>query len=336
MSIPLKQGVAVGKYIAAQKLRGRKRYPLVLMLEPLYRCNLECAGCGKIQHPEEILKKLLSPEECFAAADECGAPIVSVCGGEPLIHPQIDRIVKGLVERGRFVYLCTNAILLERKLDLFEPDDRLNLSIHLDGRQAQHDHSVQRQGVHKVAVAAVRAARERGFRVTTNSTFFLGEDPEEMQRFFDEAMALGVEGMTIAPGFGYERAPDQAHFLHREQTRELFRKALAPAAERGWKFNHSPFYLEFLTGARDYPCTPWGSPNYSVLGWQRPCYLFSENGYARTFAELMETTDWDRYGPGHHPRCEDCMVHSGFEPSAVQDSMASLGNVVRAIRGAMR
>jgi hopanoid biosynthesis associated radical SAM protein HpnH len=334
MSIPVKQAIQVGKYIAAQKLRRRERYPLVLMLEPLFRCNLECAGCGKIQHPEETLARKLTPEQCWAAAEECGAPVVSVAGGEPLIHPEIDRIVEGLVERGRFVYLCTNAILLERKLDLFRPDDRLSLSIHLDGSAAQHDRSVQREGIHAIAVKAIREARARGFRVTTNSTFFLGEDPEAMQRFFDEAMALGVEGMTIAPGFGYEKAPDQEHFLHRKQTVELFRAALAPAKERGWRFNHSPFYLDFLTGERDYACTPWGSPNYSVLGWQRPCYLFAEGGHARTFKELMEETDWDRYGAGRHPRCADCMVHSGYEPTAVQDSMATLGNVVKAVRGA--
>jgi len=331
MGIPLKQAVAVGRYIVSQKLRGRQRYPLVLMLEPLFRCNLECAGCGKIQHPEEILRRNLTPEQCWAAAEECGAPVVSVAGGEPLIHPHIDRIVSGLVERGKFVYLCTNAILLERKLDLFKPDDRLSLSVHLDGLEARHDASVQRSGVHRTAVAAIRTALDRGFRVTANSTVFVGQDVEELQRFFDEVMALGVESLTIAPGFGYEKAPDQAHFLGRADARALFRKALAPARERGWRFNHSPLYLEFLSGLREYACTPWGSPNYSVLGWQRPCYLFSD-GYAQSFAELMETTPWEKYGTGHHPNCENCLVHSGYEPSAVQDSMASLGNVVRSIR----
>lgn len=336
MSIPLKQAIAVGKYIVAQRIRGRRRYPLVLMLEPLFRCNLECAGCGKIQHPDETLRRMLTPEQCWAAAEECGAPVVSVAGGEPLIHPEIDRIVEGLIERGRFVYLCTNAILLERKLHLLRPDDHLNLNVHLDGVAERHDQSVQRRGVHATAVAAIRAAHERGFRVTTNSTFFVGQDPEELHTFFDEVTALGVEGMTISPGYGYERAPDQEHFLHRDQTRDLFRRALAPARERGWKFNHSPFYLDFLTGEREYECTPWGSPNYSVLGWQRPCYLFAEGGHVSTFAELMETTDWDRYGTGRHEKCADCMVHSGYEPSAVEDSMASLGNIVRAARGALR
>jgi hopanoid biosynthesis associated radical SAM protein HpnH len=332
VGIPLKQALAVGKYIAIQRLRRRERYPLVLMLEPLFRCNLECMGCGKIQHPESILERHLTPEQCWAAAEECGAPMVSIAGGEPLIHPAIERIAAGLVERGKFVYLCTNAILLERKLDLFQPSDHLTFNVHLDGIAPHHDASVQRAGVHRTAVAAIRAAKARGFRVTTNSTIFLGHPPEDLHRFFDEMMALGVDGMTVSPGYGYERAPVQDKFLHREQTRELFRQALAPAARRGWRFNHSPLYLDFLQGLREYQCTPWGSPNYSVLGWQRPCYLFSEGGYARTFRELMEETDWDRYGTGRHEKCADCMVHSGYEPSAVRDSMATLGNVVRSIR----
>jgi hopanoid biosynthesis associated radical SAM protein HpnH len=274
---------------------------------------------------------MLTPEECWAAAEECGAPVVSVAGGEPLIHPEIGRIVAGLVERGRFVYLCTNALLLERKLDLFRPDDRLSLNVHLDGVEARHDASVMRAGVHRAAVAAIRAALARGFRVTTNSTLFVGQDVEELQRFFDEVMALGVEAMTIAPGYGYEHAPDRAGFLGRAQARDLFRRALAPAKARGWRFNHSPLYLDFLMGLREYACTPWGSPNFSVLGWQRPCYLFSD-GYARTFAELMSTTDWERYGTGRHPKCADCLMHSGYEPSAVEDGMASVGNAVRSIR----
>ena len=335
MGIPLKQAAAVARYIATQKLRRVKRYPLVLMLEPLFRCNLECMGCGKIQHPESVLRQHLSPEQCWAAAEECGAPMVSVCGGEPLIHPEIDRIVAGLVERGRFVYLCTNAILLERKLHLFEPDHHLTLNVHLDGVAERHDASVQREGVYRIAVDAIRAAKRRGFRVTTNSTIFVGHAAADLHRFFDDMTVLGVDGMTISPGYGYERAPVQDKFLRRAQTKELFRAALAPAPERGWRFNHSPLYLEFLEGKRDYQCTPWGSPNYSVFGWQRPCYLFSDGGYARTFRELMETTDWDRYGTGRHPKCEDCMVHCGYEPTAVEDSMASAGNVIRSIRSTM-
>jgi hopanoid biosynthesis associated radical SAM protein HpnH len=302
------------------------------MLEPLYRCNLACAGCGKIQHPEETLRRRLSPGACWAAAEECGAPVVSVAGGEPLLHPEIAEVVRGLVARKRFVYLCTNAIQLERKLELFRPDDRLTFSVHLDGLEARHDEAVARQGVHRVAVAAIRAALARGFRVTTNSTLFVGQDVEELHRFFDEVMALGVEGMTIAPGYGYERAPDQAHFLGREDARRLFRKALAPARARGWRFNHSPLYLEFLAGLREYACTPWGSPCYGVLGWQRPCYLFAGGGYAKSFAELMESTPWEQYGTGRHPACANCLVHSGYEPSAVLDSTATLGNLVRSVR----
>jgi len=332
VGIPLKQAVAVGKYILTQKLRRRKRYPLVLMLEPLFRCNLECAGCGKIQHPESILEKHLTPEQCWAAAEECGAPMVSIAGGEPLIHPEIERVAAGLVERGKFVYLCTNAILLERKLDRFTPSDQFTFNVHLDGIAARHDASVQRAGVHHTAVEAIRAAKRRGFRVTTNSTIFVGHDPADLHRFFDEMTELGVDAMTISPGYSYERAPVQDKFLRREETRALFRQALAPAAARKWRFNHSPLYLDFLQGKREYQCTPWGSPNYSVLGWQRPCYLFSEGGYARTFRELMEETDWDHYGTGRHEKCQDCMVHCGYEPSAVEDSMATVGNVVRSIR----
>jgi len=332
LGIPLKQAAAVGKYILEQKLRRRARYPLVLMLEPLFRCNLACMGCGKIQHPESILEQNLSPERCWEAAEECGAPIVSVCGGEPLIHPEIDRITSGLIERGKFVYLCTNAILLERKLDRFQPHDQFTFNVHLDGVEPRHDASVDRKGVYRVAVDAIRAAKRRGFRVTTNSTIFEGHDPADLHRFFEEMTALGVDGMTISPGYSYERAPDQDHFLRREETKRLFRDALAPAGKRGWKFNHSPLYLDFLKGEREYQCTPWGSPNFSVLGWQRPCYLFSEGGYARTFRELMETTDWDAYGTGRHEKCANCMVHCGYEPTAVEDSMASLGNVVRSVR----
>lgn len=331
MGIPLKQAVAVGKYIVAQRLRGRKRYPLVLMLEPLYRCNLACAGCGKIQHPEETLRRMLTPDQCFAAAEECGAPVVSIAGGEPLIHPQIGEIVEGLLARGKIVYLCTNAILLEKRLDQLRPDAGLSLNVHLDGDEHHHDASVQRPGVYRVAVQAIRAAKARGFRVTINCTIFLGHAPEDLHRFFDEMTALGVDGIMTSPGYAYERAPDQAHFLVREQTRALFREVFRPAAEHGWAFNHSPLYLDFLQGKVDYQCTPWGSPNYGIFGWQRPCYLFSD-GYASTFRELMETTDWDRYGTGRHPKCANCMMHCGYEPTAVEDSMRSVGSVVRSVR----
>lgn len=330
MGIPLKQAIAVGKYIVGQRLRGRKRYPLVLMLEPLYRCNLACAGCGKIQHPEATLRRMLTPEQCLAASDECGAPVVSIAGGEPLIHPRFHEITNGLLSRGKIVYLCTNGLLLEDRLHLLRPDDALSLNVHLDGDERHHDASVQRAGVYSTAVRAIRTAKARGFRVTVNCTIFIGHAPEDLHRFFDEMTELGVDGIMTSPGYAYERAPDQAHFLVREQTHALFRAALAPAASRGWELHHSPLYIDFLRGDIDYQCTPWGSPTYGIFGWQRPCYLLSE-GYTRTFRELMETTAWDRYGYGRDPRCSNCMMHCGYEPTAVQDSMTSPRKMVRSM-----
>jgi hopanoid biosynthesis associated radical SAM protein HpnH len=337
MAIPLKQAIAVGTYIMKHRLRRTERYPLVTMLEPLFRCNLECVGCGKIQYPEEILKKSLTPEQCFAAVEDCGAPVVTVAGGEPLIHPKIGEIVDGLIERKKFVYLCTNALLLRRKLDLFEPGDYLTLSIHLDGIERHHDACVNRAGTYDAAVASIKEAKRRGFRVTTNTTVFDGHPPEDLHRFFDDMMKLGVDGLMISPGYSYEKAPVQDKFLKRKQTKQLFRQVLAPAKQRKWIFNHSPFYLDFLKGEREYECTPWGNPNYTIFGWQRPCYLLSEGGYAKTFKELMETTDWTKYGVASGNRkCRDCMVHCGYEPTAVSDSMSSPRNVVRSIAAAIR
>lgn len=337
MAIPLKQAIAVGRYIMKQKLMRTERYPLVTMLEPLFRCNLECIGCGKIQYPEEVLKQTLTPEQCFAAVEECGAPVVTVAGGEPLIHPQIQEIVEGLVARKRFVYLCTNALLLRRKLHLFEPSDYLTLSVHLDGIEKHHDACVQRSGTYDAAVASIKEAKRRGFRVTTNTTVFEGHPPEDLHRFFDDMTKLGIDGMMISPGYSYAKAPVQDRFLKRRETRQLFQKVLAPAKKKKWVFNHSPFYLDFLTGQREYECTPWGNPNYTIFGWQRPCYLLSEGGYAKTFEELMTTTDWSRYGVASGNRkCRDCMVHCGYEPSAVRDSMSSPRNILRSIASAVR
>jgi len=337
MAVPFKQAAAVGSYIFKQKLKGNARYPLVLMLEPLFKCNLACSGCGKIQFPKEILDKSLTPEQCFAAAEECGAPIVSIAGGEPLIHKQIKEIVDGLVERKKFIYLCTNALLLKKKMDLFEPSDYLTLSIHLDGIKEHHDQCVDRDGVYEIAVGAIREAQARGFRVTTNSTIFDGHAPQDLHKFFDDMTDLGIAGMMISPGYSYEKAPVQDKFLKREQTKQLFQKILAPMREgkKKWVFNHSPFFLDFLEGKIEYQCTPWGNPNYSIFGWQRPCYLFSEDGYAKTFRELMEETNWDKYGTGRHPKCDNCMVHCGYEATAVTDSMASLKNMIRSARSAL-
>jgi len=324
MSVPASQMFSVAKYVLGQKLRGRRRYPLVLMVEPLYTCNLACAGCGKIQYPSHVLKRELSVEECLRAADECGAPMVSIPGGEPLLHPEIDRIVLGLVERKKYIYLCTNALLLEQKLDLFEPSKYLSFSVHLDGNEREHDKSVCRPGTYAKAVSAIRAALDRGFRVTTNTTLFDGVDPDATADFFDSLMELGVEGMMVSPGYSYEKAPDQEHFLGRERTRGLFSRLLADRKRsRRWRFNQSPLFLEFLAGGRDYDCTPWSMPSYSVFGWQKPCYLL-QDGYASSYAELVEETHWEGYGHASgNSQCRDCMVHSGFEASAVDDTFSS-------------
>ncbi len=332
MPVPVSQMLTVGGYVLGQKLRGRKRYPLVLMLEPLYRCNLSCAGCGKIQYPSRVLKHQLSVAECLAAADECPAPVVSIPGGEPLMHPEIDAIVRGLVERKKYVYLCTNALLLEEKLDLFEPSRYLSFSVHLDGLEAEHDAAVCRKGTYRRATAAIREAVRRGFRVTTNTTLFEGADVERTARFFDEAMSLGVEGMMVSPGYSYDKAPDQDHFLSRRRTADFFRRVLGRPESSGWRFNQSPLFLEFLAGGRDYDCTPWGNPTYSVFGWQRPCYLLQE-GYAESFEELMRDTAWPEYGPkSGRAECRDCMVHSGFEASAVEHAASSATGLVAMLR----
>jgi hopanoid biosynthesis associated radical SAM protein HpnH len=330
MSVPLSQMYTVASYVLRQKLHGRKRYPLVLMLEPLFRCNLACAGCGKIQYPAQILKKHLTVERCLEAVEECGAPIVSIPGGEPLMYPDIDRLVAELVKRKKYVYLCTNAILLREKLSLFAPSKYLSFSVHMDGLREEHDESVCRDGVYDVAVEAIREALGRGFRVTTNTTIFDGASPLRMRAFFDEMMDLGVEGMMISPGYSYSKAPDQEHFLRRARTAELFREILM-GAKRRWRFNQSPLFLRFLMGRHEYECTPWGNPTFNVFGWQRPCYLL-QDGYAASFEELMESTAWERYGrKSGNERCQDCMVHCGFEPTAVDRTFSSARGFVETV-----
>ena len=332
MAVQLQQALSVGSYIVKQRLQGKKKFPLVLMLEPLFRCNLACPGCGKIQHPLQILKQYLSPEDCFRAVEECGVPVVSIPGGEPLLHPQIDEIVKGLVARKKFVYLCTNGILLEQKLNLFEPSPYLTFSVHLDGLKEKHDQCVNREGIFDIAIQAIKAAKAKGFRVTTNTTIFEGTKPEEMQEFFDFLETLNTDGMMISPGYSYEWAPDQEHFLKREQTKALFREILNPwkIGKKRWNFNHNPLFLDFLMGEKDYECTPWGSPSYSVLGWQKPCYLLNE-GHYQTFQELLDNTDWSKYGnKSDNPQCADCMVHCGYEPTAAVDAL-KLENTGRAL-----
>ena len=334
MPVPVSQMWTVASYVLRQKFARRKQYPLVLMLEPLFRCNLACAGCGKIQYPAHILKKDLSPEECFRAVDECGAPMVSIPGGEPLMHPEIDKIVEGLVARKKYIYLCTNALLLKEKIDLFQPSKYLTFSVHLDGQREEHDLAVCREGGYDIAVDAVKEALKRGFRVTTNTTLFDGASPKSVRAFFDEMMDLGVEGMMLSPGYSYDKAPDQKHFLGRARTRRMFRTILSNR-KKSWQFNLSPLFLEFLMGKRTYPCTPWGMPTYNVFGWQKPCYLL-QDGYAETFSELLETTEWQNYGTeSGNPACANCMVHSGYEASAVNATFSSLGGFLATVKATL-
>jgi hopanoid biosynthesis associated radical SAM protein HpnH len=321
LGIPLRQMAGVGAYVVRQKLKGVKRYPLVLMLEPLFRCNLACAGCGKIDYPDKILNQRLSVADSLQAMDECGAPVVVIAGGEPLLHRELDQIVQGALARGKYVTVCTNALLLEKKLDQFKPHPRFNWSIHLDGDQEMHDRSVCQTGVYDRAVDALKAAKAKGFRCNINCTLFDGADPSRVAAFLDETKRLGVEGVTISPGYAYERAPDQKHFLNRTRTKQLFRDIFAKGRGKKWAFYQSSLFLDFLAGNQTYHCTPWGNPTRTVFGWQRPCYLLGE-GYAKTFKELMESTDWDSYGVGAYEKCADCMVHSGFEATAVNDALA--------------
>jgi len=322
------------RHVAIQRLRGNDKYPLVLMLEPLFRCNLACAGCGKIQHPSEILRKHLSPSQCLKAVDECGAPIVAIPGGEPLLHPQIGEIIEGIVARKKYLYVCTNAIKLEEMLPHLKPSKYLAFSIHLDGLQKEHDASVCRDGVYDIAINAIRAARKAGFRVTTNSTLFADAEPERCSQFFDEVMQLGVEGMMVSPGYSYEKAPEQDIFLSREKSHGLFRKIFKGGGSR-WKFNQSPVFLEFLKGNWDLECRPWGTPSYSLFGWQKPCYLLDE-GYAETFSDLMKTTDWGSYGRASgNPKCQQCMAHCGYEPAAVEATFGSWKGFFRTARLAL-
>ena len=319
MAVSLRQTAAVGSYILRQRLAGRKRYPLVLMLEPLFRCNLECVGCGKIDYPDAILNKRLSVQECLDAVDECGAPMVAIPGGEPLIHKEIGEIVKGIVARKKFVSLCTNALLLEKKLHLFEPSPYLFFSVHLDGIKEHHDKSVCMEGGFERAVDAIKAAKAKGFAVNVNCTIFDGHPAEDIAKFLDLTAELGV-GVSISPGYAYERAPDQEHFLSRRKTKELFRRVFALGKGKKWNLTHSSMFLDFLAGNQEFHCTPWGMPTRNIFGWQKPCYLLGE-GYAETFKELMETTDWDAYGTGRYEKCANCMAHCGYEPTAADAMM---------------
>lgn len=332
MGIPFRQQAKVGWYVLKQRLKGRDRYPLVLMLEPLFRCNLACAGCGKIDYPDAILNRRLSVQDCLDAVDECDTPIVSIPGGEPLLHKEIGEIVKGITARKKFVSLCTNALLLEKKLDQFEPSPYLFFSVHLDGLKEEHDKAVCQDGVFDRAVRAIKAAQDKGFHVNVNATIFDDAKPERVAAFLDYCGEIGIQGISISPGYAYERAPDQQHFLSRRKTKELFRQVFALKGNKTWPLSHSALFLDFLTGNQVYRCAPWGMPTRNIFGWQRPCYLLNE-GYAPTFKALMDETDWDSYGTGNYEKCADCMAHCGYEPTAVADAVR---HPLKALRVSLR
>jgi hopanoid biosynthesis associated radical SAM protein HpnH len=323
VSVPLRQQIAVGSYLIKQKIKGVKKYPLVLMLEPLFKCNLACAGCGKIDYPDDILDKRLSVQECLDAVDECGAPMVSIPGGEPLIHKEMPQIVEGIIARKKFVYLCTNALLLRKRINDYKPSPYLTFSVHLDGSRDRHDNSVCQEGVFDIAVEAIKLALSKGFRVNVNCTLFQGETPEEVAEFLDYAMELGVEGVTIAPGFSYERAPNQDVFIKGVDVKNLFRGIFKLGKNRNWRLNHSSLYLDYLAGNQSYDCTPWGNPTRNVFGWQKPCYLLADEGNANSFQELLDSTPWDKYGTVKNPKCANCMAHCGYEATAVEDTLAN-------------
>ena len=322
MALPLRQQIKVGAYIMKQRILRRERYPLVLMLEPLFRCNLACPGCGKIDYPDKILNQRLSVEDCVQAVEECGAPIVSIPGGEPLLHKEIGQIVSELVKRKRFIYLCTNALLLEKKLHLFEPSPYLTFSVHLDGLEEEHDRAVDQKGVFQRAIKAIKAVQAKGYRVNINCTLFNNAEAGPVAEFFDYVTELGIEGITVSPGYAYERAPDQAHFLTRQTTKTLFREVFKRGKGKKWQFSQSTLFLDFLAGNQTYRCTPWSNPTRNIFGWQRPCYLLNE-GYTKSYRELMEDTNWGAYGTGNYEKCANCMVHCGYEGTAVADTVKS-------------
>lgn len=331
MPIPIRQNVRVGTHLMRQRLRRRAHYPFIVEIEPLFACNLSCPGCGKIQHPTEVLRQRLSVDDVLEAVEESGTPMVSIAGGEPLLHPQIDVMVDELIKRKVYVYLCTNAVLLRRRLERFSPSRFFSWVVHIDGLGERHDQAVDRQGVFDEAITAIRQAKEQGFRVTTNSTFFNTDTPKTVRDVLDFLNdEVGVDAMMISPAYAYQKAPDQEHFLPVDQTRQLFRQAFSQGRRRRWRLNHSPLFLDFLEGRRDFSCTAWGIPSYSVFGWQRPCYLMAD-GYAATYKELVETTDWEAYGRGKDPRCDNCMAHCGYEPSAVIATTTSLRQSLRAL-----
>jgi len=330
MAMPIRQSLRLGGYLMKQKLLRKEKYPLLVELEPLFACNLKCGGCGKIQQPAALLKQRMPVERAVGAIEESGAPMVSIAGGEPLMHPQIDEIVRQLLARKKIIFLCTNALLLPKHLHKFTPHPNFAWMVHIDGLRQRHDESVRKVGGFDAAVAAIKQAKDAGFRVMTNTTFFDLDSPTDVIDVLDYLNdVVEVDNMQISPGYAYQKAPDQEHWLGVQQTRELFKKAFADGRRKRWRLNHSPVFLDFLEGKLDLKCTAWGIPSYSLLGWQRPCYLL-DDGYVATYRELIEDTDWDSFGRGNDPRCANCMAHCGYEPTAVIATMGSLKETIRA------
>lgn len=330
MSIPLRQSARIASYLLKQKVKRTDKYPLLVELEPLFQCNLACSFCGKIQYPQHILKQRMPVDKALAAIAESGAPMVSIAGGEPLVHPEVHVIAQELIKRKKFVFLCTNGILMKKKMDNFEPSPYFAWVVHLDGMRERHDEFVEREGTFDKAVDGIKEAQRRGFRVNTNTTFLTTDTPKTVQDVLDFLNdELKVDHMMISPAYAYEKAPDQEHFPGVSASRKLFSAAFANGNRKRWRLNHTPLFLDFLEGKVDFKCTPWGIPSYSIFGWQRPCYLMSD-GYATTYRELLETTDWSKYGRGNDPRCDNCMAHCGYEPTAVIASMGSLRQSLRA------
>ncbi|GIF52610.1 hopanoid biosynthesis associated radical SAM protein HpnH [Asanoa ferruginea] len=333
MAMPFRQNVRLGRYLLKQKLLRREKFPLLVELEPLFACNLKCAGCGKIEQPAALLKKRMPVEQAVAAIEESGAPMVSIAGGEPLMHKEIDEIVRQLLARNKIVFLCTNALLMPKHLHKFKPHRNFSWMVHVDGLKDRHDLSVNKEGGFEGAIDAIKMAKAAGFRVMTNTTFFSNDSPQNVIGVLDYLNdVVEVDNMQISPAYAYQKAPDQEHWLGVTETRELFAKAFANGRRRKWRLNHSPIFLDFLEGKRDLACTAWGIPSYSLLGWQRPCYLL-DDGYAATYKELIEETDWDAFGRGKDPRCANCMAHCGYEPTAVIATLGSLKESVRAAVG---
>jgi hopanoid biosynthesis associated radical SAM protein HpnH len=331
VTVPLRQSLAVARYLYAQRRSGAEKFPLLVELEPLFQCNLACSFCGKIQYPEHILKKRMPVEQALAAIEESGAPMVSIAGGEPLVHPEVHVMAAELIARKKFVYLCTNGILMRKKLDLFTPSPYFAWVVHLDGMRERHDQFVEREGTFDKAVDAIREAKRRGFRVNTNTTFLTTDTPKTVRDVLDFLNdELEIDQMMISPAYAYQKAPDQEHFPGVAQARQLFAAAFADGRRRRWRLNHTPLFLDFLEGKADFQCTPWGIPSYSLFGWQRPCYLMAD-GYTATYRELIETTDWSKYGRGNDPRCDNCMAHCGYEPTAVLEATRSVRQALRAL-----